>query len=161
MRSFIPMVQGCVSRWGSGYVQGLHFFNLASALFMSFCGSWGYLTVTFSLKWRKLCQEVNIFHYLGLLVMWSEVAQSCPTLCDPVDCSLPGSSAHGIFQARILEWVAISFSRGSSPPRDQTQVSRTVGRYFTVWATREVTPKLWPESKKMIMCRGNWSTCHP
>ena len=41
----------------------------------------------------------------------SEVAQSCPTLCDPVDCSLPGSSLHGIFQARILEWVAISFSR--------------------------------------------------
>ena len=44
----------------------------------------------------------------------SEVAQSCPTLCDPVDCSLPGSSVHGIFQARILEWVAISFSRRSS-----------------------------------------------
>ena len=48
----------------------------------------------------------------------SEVAQSCPTLCDPMDCSPPGSSVHGIFQARILEWVAISFSRGSSPPRD-------------------------------------------
>ena len=44
----------------------------------------------------------------------SEVAQLCPTLCDPVDCSLPGSSVHGIFQARIQEWVAISFSRGSS-----------------------------------------------
>ena len=42
----------------------------------------------------------------------SEVTQSCPTLCDPVDCSLPGSSLHGILQARILEWVAISFSRG-------------------------------------------------
>ena len=40
----------------------------------------------------------------------SEVAQSCPTLCDPMDCSLPGSSIHGIFQARVLEWVAISFS---------------------------------------------------
>ena len=50
----------------------------------------------------------------------SEVAQSCPTLCDPMDCSLPGSSIHGIFQARILEWVAISFSRGSSRPRDRT-----------------------------------------
>ena len=44
----------------------------------------------------------------------SEVAQSCPTLCDPMDCSLPGFSVHGIFQARVLEWVAISFSRGSS-----------------------------------------------
>jgi len=103
----------------------------------------------------------------------SEVAQSCPTLCDPMDCSLPGSSVHGIFQARVLEWGAIAFSkqgcrklkseshsvmsnplwphglnspwnsqarilewvaillsRGSSQPRDQTQV-------FTSWATRE------------------------
>ena len=46
------------------------------------------------------------------------VAQLCPTLCDPMDCSLPGSSVHGILQARILEWVANSFSRGSSPPMD-------------------------------------------
>ena len=67
----------------------------------------------------------------------SEVAQSCPTLCDPVDCSLPGSSVHGILQARILEWVAISFSRGSSWPRDQTQVSCIGGRCFNLWATRE------------------------
>ena len=51
------------------------------------------------------------------------VAQLCPTLCDPVDCSLPGSSVHGILQARILEWIAIAFSRGSSWPRNLTQVS--------------------------------------
>ena len=51
------------------------------------------------------------------------VTQSCPTLCNPVDCSPPGSSVHGILQARILQWVAISFSRGSSQPRDQTQIS--------------------------------------
>ena len=50
----------------------------------------------------------------------SEVAHLCPILCDPMDCSLRGSSIHGIFQARILEWVAIFFSRGSSPPRDGT-----------------------------------------
>ena len=68
---------------------------------------------------------------------WSEVAQSCPTLCDPMDCSLLRSSIHGIFQARVLEWGAVSFSRGSSWPRDWIQVSRTVGRHFTVWATRE------------------------
>ena len=67
----------------------------------------------------------------------SEVAQSCLTLCDPVDCSLPGSSIHGILQARILEWVAISFSRGSSRPRDWTQVSCIVGRCFNLWTTRE------------------------
>ena len=67
---------------------------------------------------------------------WSEVAQSCPTLCNPMDCSLPGSSVHGIFQARILEWVAISFSRGSSRPWDWTQVFCIAGRRFTIWATR-------------------------
>ena len=56
-------------------------------------------------------------------------------LCNPMDCSPPRSSIHGIFQARVLEWVAISFSRGSSWPRDWTRVSCTVGRCFTVWAT--------------------------
>ena len=55
---------------------------------------------------------------------WSEVAQPFPTLCDPMDCSLPGSFIHGVFQARVLEWVAISFSRGSSWPRDRAWVSR-------------------------------------
>ena len=62
----------------------------------------------------------------------SEVTQSCPTLCDPVDCSPPGSSVHGILQARILEWVVISFSRGSSRPRDRSQVSRLAGRRFSL-----------------------------
>ena len=64
---------------------------------------------------------------------WSEVAQSCPTLCDPVDCSLPSFSIHGILQARILEWVTISFSRGSSWPRDGIQVSLIGGRRFNLW----------------------------
>ena len=68
---------------------------------------------------------------------WSEVAQSCLTLCDPVDCSLPGSSAHGILHARILEWVAISFSRGSSRPKDWTCISCIADGFFTVWATKE------------------------
>ena len=65
------------------------------------------------------------------------VIQLCPTLCNPMDCSLPGYSVHGIFQARILEWVAIPFSRESSKPRDQTQVSCMAGRFFTIWVTRE------------------------
>jgi len=68
-------------------------------------------------------------------VKWSEVAQSCLTLCNPMDCSLPGSTVHGVFQARILEWIAISFSRGTSQTRDWTWVSRIVGRRFTVWGT--------------------------
>ena len=65
------------------------------------------------------------------------VTQLYPTLYDPVNCSPPGSSVHGILQALILEWVAIPFSRGSSWPRDQTQVSCIAGRFFTIWATRE------------------------
>ena len=67
----------------------------------------------------------------------SEVAQSCPTLCNPVNYSLPGSTIYGIFEARILEFVAISFSRRSFPPRDWISVFCIVGRRFTVWATRE------------------------
>ena len=64
-------------------------------------------------------------------------------LCDPIDCSLPGSSVHGILRARILEEVAIPFSRQSSQPGDQTQVSCIVGRFFTVWATREAPYKVY------------------
>ena len=59
------------------------------------------------------------------------VAQWCPTLCDPLHCGPPGSSVHGILQARILEWVAISYSRGSLQPRDQTEIC-IAGKFFTV-----------------------------
>ena len=62
------------------------------------------------------------------------VTQSCQ-LCDPMGCSLPGSFTHGILQARILEYVAVLFSRGSSQPRDPTQISLIAGRFFTNWAT--------------------------
>ena len=81
--------------------------------------------VTISFMWST---------WLSSEVKWSEVAQSRLTLCDPRDCSLPGSS-HEIFQARVQEWVAISSSRGSSPPGDRTGVSRIVGRRSTIWAT--------------------------
>ena len=63
--------------------------------------------------------------------------QSCPTLCDPIDGSPSGSTIAGILQARTLEWVAISFSRASSWPRNRTQVSRIAGTFFNSWATRE------------------------
>ena len=67
----------------------------------------------------------------------SEVAQSCPTLCDPLDCSLPGSFLHGFSRQECWSGLSFSFSRGSSWPRDQTQVSRIPGRQFNLWATRE------------------------
>ena len=80
---------------------------------------------------------------------WRLCAQSCAqlylTLCDPLDCSPPGFSVHGMLQTRILEWVAISFSRGSYRPRDRSQVSCTAGRFFTNWATR-----------KAFMCLRVW-----
>ena len=62
------------------------------------------------------------------------VAQSRLTLCNLTDCSPPGFSAHGILQTRILEWIAIPFSRGSSQPRDRTLISFIAGRFFTLWA---------------------------
>ena len=65
------------------------------------------------------------------------VTQWSPTLYDPMDCTPPGSSVHGILQARILEWIAIPFSRPLPLPRDRTWVSSTAGRFFTIWATRE------------------------
>ena len=65
------------------------------------------------------------------------VTQSCPTLCNAMDCRPPGSSVHGILQARILEWVVIPFSRGSSWPRSQTWVSCIAVRFFIIWATRK------------------------
>ena len=92
-------------------------------------------------KWSMLKKSsiIKIFERPFIVCEVSEVAQSCPTLCNPVDCSLPGFSVHGILQARVLEWVAISFSRGSSQPRDRTQVFHNGGRCFNLWATREYT----------------------
>ena len=73
--------------------------------------------------------------------------QSCPTRCNPMDCRLPGSSVHGTSQAKILEWVAISYSRGSSRPKDRSCVSCSASGFFTNWATREASccfpEKLW------------------
>ena len=79
-------------------------------------------------------QEVPYWYCWKVSVL---VASSCQILCDPMDCNLPGSSVYGTSQARILESVAIPFSRGSSEHRDQTPVSRITGRFFTIWATRE------------------------
>ena len=77
---------------------------------------------------RWACREVKV----KVLV-----TQLCPTLRDPMDCSPPGFSIQGILQARIREWVAISFSRGIFPTQGSKRFSHTAGRLFTVWATRE------------------------
>ena len=76
--------------------------------------------------------------------MHAKSLQSCPTLCDPMDYSLPVSSAHEIFQARILEWVAVCYSRGSSQPRDGEPMSPALaGAFFTTRATWEVPSIFW------------------
>ena len=75
----------------------------------------------------------TIYIYISMCL----VTQSCLTVCDPMDCSLPGFSVLGILQARTLEWVAMPSSRGSSQPRDRTQVLGIAGGFITIWATRE------------------------
>ena len=92
----------------------------------------------------------------------SENHSVCPTLCDPMDYTV-----HGILQARILEWVAGPFSRGSSQTRDQTQVSRIAGGFFTTWATREAqefwhgvaypfsSRSSWPRNQNGVFCSAN------
>ena len=96
-------------------------------------------TLEFPMKtWRRNQILLQVVHgpggELATTFMVVLVARSSLTLCD-CDCSPPGSSVLGILQARILEWVAISFSRGSYQPRNWTQVSRIAGRLFTLWAT--------------------------
>ena len=78
----------------------------------------------------------------------SEVTQSHLALCDPMDGSLPGSSLHGVLQARVLEWVAISFPRGSSQPRDQTYISYTAGKFFTTEPPGKPTQRILVEGRK-------------
>ena len=86
-------------------------------------------------------REAGLWVLCKVKTMKVLVIQLCLTLCDPVDYSPPGSSVHAILWARILEWVVIPFSRGSSQPRDRTWVSCIVGRVFTVWAITCLTPK--------------------
>ena len=83
-------------------------------------------------KFQKLnLEKLMYIMYKGL------VPQSCSVFCNPMYCSLPGSSVHGILQARILEWVAMPSSRGSSQLRDHTWVSHIAGIFLTIWASRE------------------------
>ena len=111
----------------------------------------GTLELQWSVSWGARCCRWRVTLRKGqphtnsaaLTVLACSVAQSCLTLCDPMDCNLPGFSAHGILQSRILKWVAIPFSSESSWLRDQTQVSCIAVGLFTFWATRETLLKLY------------------
>ena len=106
-----------------------------------------FLSPTLMLSTRSFTSHPGFSHRLSLnLSVWNGIIHVCicvhacsgmSALCDPMDYSPPGSTVHGILQARILEWFAISYSRESSWPRDQTLVSRIAGSFFTVGATRD------------------------
>ena len=146
------MAQRQGQRW---VMRGRSFGFQADRMILLFSGLVLIVSVTFEVDYSLIW-----IIWIHFFVCESEVAQSCLTLWDPMDCSLPGSSVYGIFQARILEWVAISFSRRSSPPRDWTQVSCIVDRRFTIWATREVPwCHVYEKTQKIFetyMCQLPW-----
>ena len=127
------------------YVSQIFLFNYAIWLWILLRVKWSYLDKKGILNLSSTC-------FLSWLLTWASFFQMSLTprlqvkvkvkslsrvrLCDPMDYSLSGSSVHGIFQARVREWIAISFSRGSSWPRTRTRVSLIAGRRFAVWATR-------------------------
>ena len=95
-------------------------------------------------------REITLTHWPpGCGSMSALVAQLCPALCDPIDCSSPGSCVHGILRDRMPEWFAVFFSRGSFWPRDQTLVSHIAGMFFTVWVSREN-----PQDEKTLLKQG-------
>ena len=97
-------------------------------------------------NWPVFCwPPTQLFDLKCPLFCFYSFAKSCPTLWDHTDYSPPDSSVHGILQRRILEWVAIAFSRGPSKPRDWTRVSCIAGRFFTIWATREAKVEIFLE----------------
>ena len=121
----------CIAHWG-----GLSYISL---LFFGTLHSNGYtfpFLLCFSLLFFPQLFRINLIGTCsgkcqGKFLVFMLVAQLWTTLCDPMEYSPPGSSVHGILQARILEWVAISFSKGSSQPRDWTWVSHFAGTFFT------------------------------
>ena len=101
--------------------------------------------------WTELNWSIRIvFSQIYLTEASVLVAPSCPTLCDPLGCSPPGSSVHGILQAWILKWVAIYFSSGSSRPKDRAWISCIVDRFFTIWATREAQTNIVSNGERQL-----------
>ena len=99
----------------------------------------------------------NNTHLLAVCVL---IIQSCLTVCNPMDWSPPGSYVHGILQTKIMVWVAISSSRGSSQPKDWTSICHIVGRLFTVWATREALIRCTPQGWTLFWLRISQHWCH-
>ena len=123
-KNVYPAVVGWSSLWLSMIPSWLTVFLSSTMFFLSALSTYFW--------WR----DVEAFIYKSACLR-AKSLQLCPNLCNPMDCSPQGSSVHSILPARILKWVAITFSRGSSWPRNRTQVSQIA--FFTIWATREAT----------------------
>ena len=133
----------CSQRWRSSI-------QLVKTRLGADCGSDHELLIAkLRLKLKKVRKTTRTLSYKK--ESESEVDQLCLTLCDPMDCSPPCSSIHGIFRAGVLEWVAVSFSRGSFWPRDWIQVSHIAGRRFTV---EPPDIKVWPKSNPLWLYSG-------
>ena len=98
---------------------------------------------------------MNRITLINVISEWVLLAQSCPTLCDPTDSSPPGSSVHGILQVRILQWVAIFSSRGSSQPRDWTHVS-----YVSCTGREKVTGNARTKLKQYLRSNAECNSCN-
>ena len=107
---------------------------------------------------RFFLERLVLYVLTFLLLLKCVLTQSWPNFCNLMDWSLPGFSVHGISQARILEWLAISFSRGSSWPRDQTWVSCIAGGFFTIWATNK-PQQPWHMKKESDAAEVTWHAC--
>ena len=123
------------------------YFCVYYPIFWLFPVSWKYILTKFP---HDFVFDPSVLY--KCLVKYPDI---CPTLWDPMDCSLPGSSIRGIFQARILEWVAIFFSKRSSQLRDWTRVSHIIGRCLTIWATRWISPIFCLFSNLIALWLGN------
>ena len=113
--------------------------------------SFAYPLITHSFIHSKSLSLSGLSHSIVLVI------QRCLILCDPTNCSPPGFSFHGILQARILEWIAVPFSRGSSWPRNRTLASCIAGRFFTVWEdVRRFYANTMPCDRRALSICGFW-----
>ena len=114
-----------------------------------------FILLIFLHTWDLSCYTTWVWGYLW---RWVLVVQLCLTLCDRMNCSPPGTSVIGISQARILEWIAIPYSRRSSQSRAWPQVSWVAGRFFTIWATREAHSYFFGMADTVnALSRFNWN----
>ena len=131
--------------------------NMSIVYIRNHCLGW---TEAYICMAESLCYSSESITALLTGYMCAKLLQLCPTLCNPMDYSLPGSSVHGILQARIMEWDAMPSSRESSQPRDRTQGSSIEDRFFTIWAPREAIRYLFFSFWLTSLCMTDSGSVH-